>query len=504
MKNVLISLQLFVFMVIGIGCLSLFGTLITDKLSGEKINGEIEFAATYSETHSESVVAYKILELAEDNKIVSIINLCELYNIKLAIYAGHSRPIYNNMVFNNMTRKDEQTASYYTSDNFTMYMICNEPEISNTSRIYYIAPIWRFLYARIWLVILGSVISIGLFALAHWLMSKYGTTVNKVWVYLCVVTLVEVGMLYRLGFEVSRFLICFVVLEKVIIAVGIYCILHRLGNIYGRIQKMAYEGNSEGANNILIKPFTMKDFEKDMESVSEYVSEAVSSKLKSERLRTELITNVSHDIKTPLTSVINFADLINKEAEPDTTIAEYSEHLHKQSIKLKELLDALLDASKAASGALETNMELCDVHILLEQCVVEYEDRMSKANIELIEKYPEEAVKIKADVRFLHRIFENILINICKYAMPGTRAYIDAKVVNGKVCIAFKNTSKEPLDISADELMERFVRGDKSRHTEGHGLGLSVVSSLMELQNAKSEIEVNADLFVITLVFQME
>lgn len=510
MKNVLISLQLLVFMLIGVVGLLAFGTIISDKFTDGKINYEIEFVTEYTESHNEQYLADKILTMAENNNIHEVIDFCEKYDMKIAIYVGHSRPIYSNMIINNMTLQEEKTANHYYGEKYSLYLISNNVVIEKQPFFYSISPAWKYLYARIWIAFLGVIASLAILAASILLMAKYGTAVNKIWVYLSAVAVGEISILIHFGLFENKFLIVCILLEKIVVGVIAYCILARLGKVYSKVQRMAYEGLNDSAigtdseqKDITIKPFSLNDFENDMDSVSEYVSDAVKSKLKSERLRTELITNVSHDLKTPLTSVINFSDLINKEAEPDTTIAEYADHLHKQSIKLKELLDALLDASKAASGALEVNMEACDVHTLLEQCVVEYEDRLAKAGVELIEKYPDDDVKILADVRFLHRIFENVLINICKYSMPGTRAYIDAAVVNGKVSISFKNISKEPLDISAEELTERFVRGDKSRHTEGHGLGLSVVRSLMELQNAKTDIVVNGDLFVISLVFKM-
>ncbi len=231
------------------------------------------------------------------------------------------------------------------------------------------------------------------------------------------------------------------------------------------------------------------------------VSEAVNEKMKSERLKTELITNVSHDLKTPLTSIINFSDLISKEAPKEGIVAEYATHLQKQSVKLKNLLEALLEASKAATGALDVNLESCNVHIMLEQCVVEYEQKLSDMGIRLVENYPDDEMLVMADVQFLRRIFDNLLQNICKYAMQDTRVYLDAKSVDEKVIISFKNISKEPLNISADELTERFVRADSSRHSEGNGLGLSIVKSLMDLQNADMRLSVNADLFMVELVF---
>lgn len=252
-----------------------------------------------------------------------------------------------------------------------------------------------------------------------------------------------------------------------------------------------------------------KEHGENLNSVGQGIAKAVAERIKSEHLKTELISNVSHDLKTPLTSIINYADLICEETktpgeaspERDARIQEYSEVLLRQSRRLKKLLEDLLEASKATTGNLEVNLVPCEVGVLLSQTVGEYQQRMEEKELQLIARQPEQPVNIVADVRHLWRVFDNLLNNICKYAQEHSRVYLNVEAEEGYAVIIFRNMSKYPLDISAEELEERFVRGDKSRHMEGNGLGLSIAKSLMELQNGKMEIVIDGDLFKVILRF---
>ena len=263
---------------------------------------------------------------------------------------------------------------------------------------------------------------------------------------------------------------------------------------------------------------SFKEHGENLNRIGEGISGAVEQRMKSEHLKTELITNVSHDIKTPLTSIINYADLIGKEASGDAKdtgdgagtetaqereqhISEYAEVLLRQSQKLKKLLDDLLEASKATTGNLEVHPEVCDVSVLLSQAVGEYEQRFAEKKLETIVKQPEETVKVMADGRHLWRVFDNLLNNIYKYAQEGSRVYLNVEHDGQNVNIIFRNMSAYPLEMSPEELEERFTRGDRSRHMEGNGLGLSIAKSLTELQNGDMQIVTDGDLFkvVITL-----
>lgn len=263
---------------------------------------------------------------------------------------------------------------------------------------------------------------------------------------------------------------------------------------------------------------SFKEHGENLNSIGEGISAAVEQRMKSEHLKTELITNVSHDIKTPLTSIINYADLIGKEVSGDVKdtgdgagtetaqereqhISEYAEVLLRQSQKLKKLLDDLLEASKATTGNLEVHPEVCDVSVLLSQAVGEYEQRFSEKKLETIVKQPEETVKVMADGRHLWRVFDNLLNNIYKYAQAGSRVYLNVEHDGQNANIIFRNMSAYPLEMSPEELEERFTRGDRSRHMEGNGLGLSIAKSLTEQQKGDMEIVTDGDLFkvVITL-----
>lgn len=233
------------------------------------------------------------------------------------------------------------------------------------------------------------------------------------------------------------------------------------------------------------------------------IAKAVEARTKSERMKTELISNVSHDLKTPLTSIINYADLIWEEPTDNEKIKEYAEVLLRQSGRLKKLLEDLVEASKATTGNLEVNLEPCEAGVLLSQAAGEYQQRMEEKQLELITRQPEEAVMILADGRRLWRVFENLLNNICKYAQENSRVYLNVEVKEKEVQIIFRNMSMYPLDISAEELEERFVRGDRSRHMEGNGLGLSITKSLVELQNGRMEIVIDGDLFKVVLCFPL-
>jgi signal transduction histidine kinase len=246
------------------------------------------------------------------------------------------------------------------------------------------------------------------------------------------------------------------------------------------------------------------DFRKhanNLNAVSDAVTIAVDEKLKSERMKTELITNVSHDIKTPLTSIINYASLIGTTDPADPKMSEYSEVVLRQSEKLKRLIEDLVEASKASTGNLEIVPSPLDCCTFVSQTAGEFKEKLEGADLNLITVVPDEPVMIMADGRRMMRIYDNLMNNICKYAQPGTRVYLTLEVKDGKAVTVFKNTSSAELNISADELVERFVRGDESRNTEGNGLGLSIAKSMTELQGGTFEISIDGDLFKVTLAF---
>lgn len=244
-----------------------------------------------------------------------------------------------------------------------------------------------------------------------------------------------------------------------------------------------------------------KDHAHDLNHIRDGLNEALEKRLQSERFRTELITNVSHDIKTPLTSIVNYVDLLQKEEPKTEKQQEYLEVLSRQSGKLKKLIEDLIEASKASSGALAVDLQPCDLSVLLDQTAGEYAERLEKARLELVLQKPEIPVTVLADGRHLWRVFDNLMNNIVKYALPGTRVYLRLQESGGAAEVTFRNISREPLTMDVRELTERFVRGDASRHTEGNGLGLAIAMSLMRLQKGEMDIFLDGDLFKVTLRF---
>ena len=238
-----------------------------------------------------------------------------------------------------------------------------------------------------------------------------------------------------------------------------------------------------------------------LNSIGRGMAIAVNERMKSERFKTELITNVSHDLKTPLTSIVTYIDLLQKEDIQDEKAKEYINTIARQSKKLKKLTEDLIDASKASSGALNVNMERVNISELLRQSSAEYGERMEAVNITPVVNMPEEDIYVRADGRLLWRVVENLLQNICRHGMPGTRAYLEARTENGRAVVSFKNISQQQLNIPVEELLERFVQGDESRSRGGSGLGLSIAESLTELMKGKLKLSLDGDLFKVELWF---
>jgi signal transduction histidine kinase len=229
-------------------------------------------------------------------------------------------------------------------------------------------------------------------------------------------------------------------------------------------------------------------------SITDGLKKAVDSELKSERLKTELITNVSHDIRTPLTSIITYVDLLKNENDPSKA-GEYIEVLDQKSKRLKMLTDDLFEAAKASSGNIPVQLDRIDIVSLITQGLGEVNDKIEDSNLEFRFNHPMDKVYIIADGKLLWRSIENVLSNIFKYALKGSRVYIDIEELGSEILLTFKNISAYELNISADELMERFKRGDDSRASQGSGLGLSIAKSLIDIQKGKFTIQVDGDLF---------
>ena len=245
-----------------------------------------------------------------------------------------------------------------------------------------------------------------------------------------------------------------------------------------------------------------RELAENLNAIGEGMEAAIAEKMKSEHFKTELITNVSHDIKTPLTSIINYTDLLSKE-ELSGKAREYTEILSRQSARLKKLTEDLVEASKATTGNLPCNPERLSVCQIVRQSLGEYEERLESAGLQVRETIPEDDLYAMVDGRLLWRVLENLYSNATKYALPGTRVYLVVTEDNGSVCISMKNISREPLSVTGEDLTERFVKGDASRSSEGSGLGLNIAKSLVELQHGTFRVTCDGDLFRCDIVFPL-
>lgn len=257
------------------------------------------------------------------------------------------------------------------------------------------------------------------------------------------------------------------------------------GNYKKKIEKTGglYDGIVDNFNNI-----------------GSNLDNAIEDAVKSERLKTELITNLSHDLKTPLTSIINYSDLLSKDDNTEDEVKEYSKIIKEKSNKLKVLIEDLFEVSKATSNNIELDRQELDFNSLVQQSIGEWEDKIKENNIEIISNLPEDKVMLNIDGQKFSRVLDNLFSNISKYALENSRVYVDLIDEDG-VKLTIKNISKYPLNISAEELMERFTRGEKSRTTSGSGLGLSIASSFVRAHGASFDIEIDGDLFKVRIEF---
>ena len=294
-------------------------------------------------------------------------------------------------------------------------------------------------------------------------------------------------------------------LETGIVIIFVFRILKAIAD-YDKIEeklKEMYDGNNNETldrNEFLPEFYQSVDYIND---ISNGFERAIQDRIKSERLKTELITNVSHDIKTPLTSIINYVDLLKKEEIKNVKANEYIEILDSKSQRLKKLIEDLVEASKVSTGNVKLKLEKINIVELLNQAIGEFEDKFEAKKLEILLESKESEIYILADSRYMYRIIENLFSNIAKYALENSRVYIDIIKKSNEVYIEMKNISKEKLNISAEELMQRFVRGDKSRTTEGSGLGISIAQNLTEIQKGIFNLKLDGDLFRVELIFNV-
>ena len=350
----------------------------------------------------------------------------------------------------------------------------------------------------IWKLVKGT--AKGCLGLFRWIgraFRRFGSLLPLTWQWLiasgCVWIIMFFCILYALN-RYSPFALFFGIFVTVLLVLySSYC----FGALRSAAKKMS-EGSLEEKidNQFLLGCFG--EFAEHLNALGDTCIESAKQQMKSERMKSELITNVSHDIKTPLTSIINYVDLLQK-TDDEAERAEYLEVLDRQSQRLKKLIEDLMEMSRANSGNVSVEITPTDVTEAVNQALGEFADTMESCGLAILLKTPSEPVMAMGDGKHLWRVLSNVLSNVVKYAMPGTRVYVDVAARGQKVEISIKNISARMLNISAEELMERFVRGDASRNTEGNGLGLNIAKSLMELQGGRLELLVDGDLFKVVL-----
>ena len=362
-----------------------------------------------------------------------------------------------------------------------------------------VKDLWKFASA---LVVLGWDMTKKAFTLLRLWLGRFGRTCESlfsrlplIWQWLLIGMVLAVWLLVAVAGRMESMVILWCCFSLAVVLYGANC----FGALLEGVKRMR-GGDLEAKvdDKYLIGSF--REFAGELNGLADVAMVAAQKQLKSERMKTELITNVSHDIKTPLTSIINYVDLLDK---PHTQEQEkaYIEVLSRQSLRLKKLIDDLMEMSKASTGNIQVEIGKIDAVEAVNQALGEFADKLTTAGLTPVFHQDGQEIYLLADGRLLWRAMSNVLSNAVKYALPGTRLYVDVSAVENTVVISFKNISGAQLNISAEELMERFVRGDSSRNTEGSGLGLNIAKSLMELQKGQLQLLVDGDLFKVTLVF---
>ena len=335
---------------------------------------------------------------------------------------------------------------------------------------------------------------------------KIYTITKYVWIF---IPLIIIQVIIIFAFDVNYGLFEFSIYTAPLLSIALSVIsifiikdkVNKIEQIRNGIDKIK-NGNIEHKIEIK-KDLLFDDIVKDINEIGKTINIAVEERLKSERMKNELITNVSHDLKTPLTAIINYISLMKKEDIQPKHLKDYVQVLDKRSQRLKILIEDLFEASKIGSNNIELNLEENDINQLLTQTLVEMEDYINESKLDFIVNTPNKEVYILADGKKTFRVFENIISNILKYSLEKTRVYIDLVESDKKVHISFKNISKHQLNFDPDEITERFTRGDLSRNTEGSGLGLAIAKGLVQAQGGELKVDIIGDLFIVNIDFNM-
>lgn len=505
MKNLTTGLALAIMITVSILVLIPLTGILRDRMTGGKTNYIYEIQLRRSElmisSASSSNLYGTVYQYLEDGAFKELKEWAQSYQIEYYIKTVNGRPVAATPNWTSNPGDYSSLHHFEIEVNGTLYIVeaYQTPlGVENTNTFF--PKIWTYLYTHMFLTVALYLLLLCILILSIWQFIIHAGPMLKLCLFMLYVITVDLVFTIYVGSNNLKHMLLFSILEKLVLTIIAGCYLYHLKKLHQKVKNISTP-EVKAPKAITSFPVSLRPFAKDVEAASESITVAVNERIKSDRLKTELISNVSHDIKTPLTSVINFSDLILMEKTDNAAITEYADHLHSQSIRLKNLLDSLIEASKASCGAVEMHPIPCKVQTVLEQCIVEYEDKLLANQIELTVLPYEGYLMILADTNALSRIFDNLLVNIAKYALPGSRAYLEVLKENDKICISFKNVSREPCNMSAEELTERFVRGDASRHSEGHGLGLSIVKSLMDLMEGDLEISSKYDLFEIKLIF---
>lgn len=304
--------------------------------------------------------------------------------------------------------------------------------------------------------------------------------------------------------EMYIFDTCFVMILWVVLniafAVWVVRFISGLNKIFSYIEEIR-SGNYNSSINLYSLPSVLRSSADKVMNLRDGLKTAVDEAVKQEQTKTELITNVSHDLKTPLTSIINYVELLKKCEINDQSAEEYLSVLGEKSNRLKKLIEDLVEASKASTGNIKVDFVQVSLNEMVSQLLGEHSDGLEKKKLSVVAEIPESDIIVKADGKLLYRVMENLIVNVEKYSLYGTRVYVTVKKEGNRATVTFKNISEQPLNITADQLKERFVRGDESRSTEGNGLGLSIAQSLCDVQGGELEISISGDLFTAKVIF---
>lgn len=349
---------------------------------------------------------------------------------------------------------------------------------------------------------MGTAVIKGFVRVRDWVRNMKGMTRLRILVCLYLLFDIVVVLIPFLIWEWDIWMLCVLVfcLVQVLMFLAVTTMIKDTNRLVEDVEQIT-KGNLDSKVELTGRWGIYKELADGINHIGDGLKAAVETSLKDERMKTELITNVSHDLKTPLTSIINYINLLKTKEMPDAEAEHYVEVLDSKAQRLRQLTEDLVEAAKATSGNIELTMMPLAFDELMRQILGEYADKCAMRHLSLVAHYPEEPAMVMADGRRLFRIIENVLQNAYKYALEGTRIYVDLEKQGGRVSLTIKNISAAQLNISPDELMERFTRGDSSRTTEGSGLGLSIAKDLTRLMDGSFGIILDGDLFKVTVVF---